>query len=125
MMSRVRTGDAGRRNFDGYYVQASYFLTGEHRSYSKSSGIFGSVKPNRNFSLDGGLGAWELALRLSELDLDDGPIYGGREQNISVGVNWYLNPVMRIMFNYINADIDHALYGGDINIFQTRFQFQF
>ena len=125
LRSDVDTVDAGHRSFDGYYLQAGYMLTGEHRSYSLKDGVFGGVKPRRPFSLDGGLGAWELALRLSELDLDDGPVYGGQERNWTIGLNWYLNPVARVMLNYVRADINHALYGGDIDIFQSRFQFQF
>jgi phosphate-selective porin len=33
-------------NFWGYYVSGSFFLTGEHRCYDTSNGVFTSIKPN-------------------------------------------------------------------------------
>jgi phosphate-selective porin OprO/OprP len=121
----------GDQSFDGYYVQASYFLTGEHRSYKQSGGVWDKIKPNRNFSLrtgeERGWGAWELAARYSTIDLDTQYSFpgGGNEDNLTLGLNWYLNPNVRVMFNYVNADIDHPLYDGDLDIFQTRFQLAF
>jgi len=140
-MNDIETRYLGDRDFDGYYAQASYFLTGEHRTYKNSSGVFGRVKPKRNFKYHGedrGWGAWEVALRYSKIDLEDGhttylqrafgldrQIWGGEEDNITLGLNWYLNPNARVMLNYINADIDSRVYRGDLNIFQSRFQLAF
>jgi len=121
----------GRRQFYGYYVQASYFLTGENRAYKQSGGVWDNIKPRRNFSLrkgeERGWGAWELAARYSTIDLDSKFEFpgGGNENNVTLGLNWYLNPNTKLMFNYINADIDHPLYSGDLDIFQTRFQLAF
>jgi len=113
--------------FTNYYAQVSYFLTGEHRPYSGSYETFGRVKPKRNF-MDGGkgAGAWEAALRYGYTDLSDKDVYGGDQGDISVGLNWYLNPVSRIMFNYVWTDIDKPQVGGGIlNIFEIRFQVDF
>ncbi len=112
----------GNPDFWGAYVYASYFLTGEHRPYSKSSGVFGRVVPLRNFREDGGWGAWELASRFSTLDLNDGNVRGGRLNDFTLGLNWYLNPSVRIMWNYVYTD---ASQGGDASIFQTRVQVAF
>ena len=65
-------------DFDGAYVQGSWFLTGEHRAYNARKGIFDAVKPNDPFSRGRGAGAWEVAARYSTLDLTDGGITGGR-----------------------------------------------
>ena len=59
---------------------------------------------------------------LVKIDLNDGPIEGGELANITVGLNWYLNPNVRIMFNYVHADIEDS---GEADIFQTRFQVDF
>ncbi len=107
-------------SFDGYYGYASYFITGEHRSYKK--GAFSRVKPKSNFLDEGGAGAWEIAARYSSLDLTDEGIAGGELDDITVGLNWYLNPNVRVMWNYVNADLDDV---GDADIFQMRFQIDF
>ncbi|MCK4840222.1 MAG: hypothetical protein KAS94_15555 [Desulfobulbaceae bacterium] len=125
--------DTGRNlNFSGFYAFASYFITGESRPYIASEASFGPVKPKRNFDLKtgSGLGAWEVALRYSYIDLNDEDIQGGEEKNFTAGLNWYLNPNVRIMFNYIFAHVEDSNAGpqflreGDTNIFQMRFQIE-
>lgn len=114
----------GEESFDGWYAFVSWFLTGEHRPYKKDAGVFDKIKPKRNFGFGegDGWGAWELALRYSTLDLDDKNVRGGEETNWTVGLNWYLNTNLKVMLNYVHADIDRFLYKGDIDVFQTRFQ---
>ena len=68
--------------FKGLYAYGSWLITGEHRPYDRFTGTFGRVMPKRNFSLKkGGLGAWEIALRFSHTNLNDGYIQGG-EMNV-------------------------------------------
>lgn len=109
--------------FQGAYLYGSWFITGEHRPYSTSSSRFGRVIPNGNF-FNNGLGAWELAARWSWVDLTDKLVEGGEENNLTFGVNWYLNPNYRLMFNYVHADVkDRAdAEDGSTDIFQMRFQ---
>ena len=92
-------------DFDGvgWYAQVSYFLTGEHRPYNQKSGAFGGVKPNENYG-KGGRGAWEVAARYDWLDLTDAEAVGGELQDVSIGINWYLNPAVRLSANYIYTD---------------------
>ena len=118
-------------DYTGYYIHASYFLTGEHRNYKTKKGAFVRVSPNKNYG-DGGWGAVQVALRYSTLDLNDSGLAayrGGKIDNITVGVNWYLNPQMRFMFNYVNSSVDTATLpvtdGGSVNIFQFRTQVDF
>ncbi|MDA8019417.1 MAG: porin [Thermoanaerobaculia bacterium] len=110
----------GDPSFDGAYVQAGWFLTGESRAFKTSSGAFNRIKPAANFGE--GSGAWELKFRYSTIDLNDGTISGGEEDNISVGVNWYLNPVTRLMIDYVDADVDNK---GDAQYFLVRWQVDF
>ncbi|MCK0130423.1 OprO/OprP family phosphate-selective porin [Flavobacteriaceae bacterium F08102] len=105
------------------YGQLSYFLTGEYRRYKSSYGGFDRIHPNRNFSgKNTGPGAIEIALRYSYANFNDKNLTGGEQENITLGVNWYLNPATRIMLNNIWADIKHV---GKANIFQLRFQLDF
>ena len=122
-----RPADADTAEFDGFYGLVSYFITGEHRPYRRTNGTFDRVKPNRNFGIKegGGPGAWEVLLRYSQLDLNDAGISGGRLEDITGGVNWYLNPNWKIMFNYVFAHVSRTTADGDAHIFQTRFHVDF
>ena len=116
--------------FNTAYLMASYFLTGEHRGYNRKVGWFDHQKVFEPFfcvcTPDGickGSGAWEVAVRWSYIDLDDAPVLGGYLDDLTFGVNWWLNPNMRVMFNYINADLNNPVRGeSEADIFLTRFQ---
>jgi phosphate-selective porin OprO/OprP len=116
--------------FHGAYVFASYFLTGEHRVYSRDQGYYTSVTPFTNFfrvrGSDGrvvqGSGAWEIAARFSTMNLSDRSIQGGRLNDFTLGVNWYLTRQLKVMANYIYAmnNVNNKQTYADI--FETRCQ---
>lgn len=106
--------------FDGGYVQAGWFLTGERLPYK--DGVLGRVEPKNNFSLkDGGSGAFQLAARYSALGLNDGLIQGGRSENLTVALNWYANPYLRVMLNWVRFDTSRRGIETDGDAFATRF----
>ena len=125
----------GDLSFNGCYAYFSYFLTGENRRYNRKAGTFANrIIPFENFfrvrDQDGcvqmGKGAWELAYRYSYVDLDDGQIQGGRVSDHTFGVNWYLTPYTRVMWNYVNSTTDRAgVNDGIVDIFQMRAQVDF
>ncbi|MBX3028468.1 hypothetical protein KF840_26540 [bacterium] len=109
----------------GGYVEASYFITGESRAsfYRLDKGHFDRVIPFQNFSIDGThWGAWQVAARYSRLDLNSHAINGGVLDDLTGGVNWYLNPVTRVTVNYVWAHLEGV---GDSNVVQGRFQLAF
>ncbi len=114
-------------SFSGFYAEAGYFLTGEHRIYK--GGLWDRTVPSSNFLEDGGLGAWEVVARYSSLDLNDADaeIYGGKMDNVTMGLNWYLHSNARLMFNYVMSSVkDHD--GDELgvaNAFTMRTQFDF
>lgn len=125
-----RSGGNADAQFDGYYAQAGWFLTGESRPYSGKTGNFGRVKPNRPFSLkNGGPGALELVTRYENLDLNDtgAGITGGELKNISVGVNWHLTDYARLMANVIdvNTDSNAVVADDDPTVYNVRAQWDF
>ena len=120
--------EADDPHFWGYYSLLSYFLTGESRKYNPGLGIFTGVEPQPTFNpLEGHWGAWELALRHSYVDLNDGNVEGGRESNITTGLNWVHQPQFQLDFNYIHAPVKDrespAIEDGMAHVFQVRFQY--
>ena len=107
--------------FNGLYVLAAYTLTGEQRDYRFGSGSFRRPRPRRPLgSGDGGFGAVEIAVRLSQLDLDDKGISGGRLRDLTLGLNWYARDRFRLAINAIRAN----RRGVDpVWILQARLQF--
>jgi phosphate-selective porin OprO/OprP len=109
-------------NSQAFYVQALYFLTGEYRPYTQTA-LHGAgaaptrVVPYRTFYWlhgDNGnifsQGAWQVGLRYCYSTLDDGVIQGGSTNEITLGLNWFLNPNVKFQWNY---DIGHReLTGG-------------
>jgi phosphate-selective porin OprO/OprP len=92
--------------YHGGYVEALYFLTGEHQDYVRREGVFGRVVPRNNLHWKKddccrGLGAWQVGARFSYVDLTDKAIQGGQLYDWTVGLNWYLNPNMKFQLNYI------------------------
>jgi len=102
----------------GMYAQVGYFLTGEHRPYDCKAGAIDRVMPFENFfrvgTNDGtctGWGAWEIAGRVSTLDLNDANVRGGSITDLTAGVNWYWNPFTKIVFNYIHSQVQNPTFG--------------
>lgn len=133
-----------------WHVAVSYLLTGERAS-------FRGVTPRNNFAFGNGWGAWEVVGRYSEIALDadtfknpTGTAFTGAYANLSesakrarswtVGLNWYLNPNVRVALNYsetrfeggaavgitpINAAGTNVQDRPDERIFSTRMQLAF
>jgi phosphate-selective porin OprO/OprP len=114
--SKWNRSDASDPEFSGWYVEGSWFLTGEMNHYRE--GKF--IRPR----ISGG-GAWELAVRFSTLDLNDDDIEGGTQKNISFGVNWYSPEHWRFMANLIKVDADGPQGEQDPWIIQGRAQYFF
>ncbi len=112
--------------FPGFYLQASYLLTGEIRPYDREQAVFGQVVPLRPLSFRARtLGAAECAARWSWVDLDDGDVRGGRMHVLGAGFNWYWNRWVRWQANYELALVDGGPLDGRVHVFQARFQLVF
>jgi len=125
-------------NHDAWQIAASWLLTGENNS-------FGAIKPNRPFDLDkGGLGAWEVALRYSELNVDDATFKGGNNsfaelhksaksaESWALGLNWHLNDFVKFAGTYEHTKFDGGAGTAlavkdrdDEDVLSARFQLAF
>lgn len=98
--------------FDGWYLMASWLLTGESRGYSLEEGRFKAPKP-RTLVGQGGWGAWELVARYTDLDLLDAGEGGGEQRDLTLGVNWYATPNIRFLANWVQVlDIEGNAFEG-------------
>jgi len=134
-------------DFSGWYVEGSWVITGEPKTYSPSNpsnnyAVWGNPRVVTPFSLDGNSwGAWEATARYSSLDLNFRPgrrllpaplggIRGGEEKIWTVGLNWYLNNNIRMMFNYLMIDVNRLdslgfQQGQNLDAAVARLQFAF
>ena len=113
-------------DFSGFYVQASYVLTGENRRYNTQNGAFTSPRPAKFIGgkdETSGYGAWEIAARYSDVDLDynagapgealpTGGVRGGHQKIWTAGLNWYLNQAFRMTASYQLVDVERLSPGG-------------
>ena len=120
---KAKVNAIANQDFSSYYLQASYFLTGEKRVYKNSLVGFGRVKPLKNFG-DNGYGALQVALRYSYID----GMNNDQMSNVTAGLNWHLNSATRVMLNYVVSNIENTtdyLGKGQFSSFQMRFQIDF
>ena len=115
--------------YESYYVQISYILTGESRIYKSKSGIFEGIKV-KNPVDKGGVGAWELAARVSQHDKNDNDgsvaITGGKTNQMTLGINWYLSDNTRLMTNYVTSNTNNRTNTNEeYDAFMVRFQLNF
>ena len=101
----------GRRisdiDVEGFYVQASYFLTGDTRGYKGEKGAFDKVKPK------GAYGAWELVAKYEDGEVDVDVLPDEAEYELlTLGVNWYPNNNLKFMLNYLDGDTDNFFGSG-------------
>lgn len=98
----------GTAVYHGGYIQLLCFLTGENDRYSFERAAFDRVVPFENFFLMPGehgnafgKGAWQVGARYDYLNLNSAGLNGGILNNLTAGVNWFLNPNMKVQFNYM------------------------
>ncbi len=148
-----RKGALSDPDFSGWYAQAGWTITGEPRRYS--AGTFDAPRPAKPFDLKKGTwGAWELGLRYSVLDLNylagspgtapvASAIRGGEQEIFTLGLNWYVNNVLRFQAAFQDVSVDRLSPGGtafgtgaatppagaqvgqDFNIYSLRTQYAF
>lgn len=118
----------GNNTFSGWYVQVAWTLTGEERTYNAANGAFSPPKPTVSVG-HGGWGAWELAARFSDLNLNSNAldtdalitawtgsatrtytfydtVRGGNQRIFTAGLNWYASSAIRFALDYQWIDVN-------------------
>ena len=133
----VRAGNRQDIENTAWQLVTSYVLTGEE------IGFRGLSKVAQPFEVGGpGWGAFEVAARYGELEVDEAAFDGGaaarfanpdsqseKASSWGLGVNWYLNTNIKLALNYNNTRFDGGAAGGadrddDKTVF-TRLQLNF
>ena len=114
--TRARFGQltGGDQDVETFYVQGSWLLNGGHKAYKAGNGVFTGPKVE-------GVRLWELTARYDRIENDDLP--GRIATTWMLGVNYYLNPSLRIMANFVQGEND--LSGDETSQFGLRTQFAF
>ncbi|MGH9158673.1 MAG: OprO/OprP family phosphate-selective porin [Vicinamibacteraceae bacterium] len=95
---------------DAWQIAGSIVLTGEDATER-------GVRPRRNFDFGGGgIGAIQVAVRYHTLTIDRDAILLGladadasrKAEAVTVGVNWYVNPFIKYVFN-----VERTVFDGD------------
>lgn len=136
-LEQAKTASPDSQDVPAWYVQASYFVTGEKKPYKKGEGVFGAPKPLNDF------GAIELAVRYDSAENKDSnagcniaattgasplPAILATEcsvSSITAGANWYVNPNVRFMLNYIWGENDRGFAKDKPEAITARAQFAF
>jgi phosphate-selective porin OprO/OprP len=141
----VFSGPRGDVAYQAFYVEGGWFLTpGDHRRWDRKEATWARTVPQENaFFLRGedgqychGCGAVQLVARYTCLDLTAGspvlsPKSGGAragiQQDVTVGLNWYLNPQVVVMLNGVWTHLSSEVPGasGDLQYAGVRFHFDF
>ena len=120
--TRVDLDDGQEADFLGYYLLATWTLTGESRSYKHSKGSLNKLVPSAPRTA-GGPGAWELAARYSRVDLSDAPVAGGQQDDWTLGLNWYATEAVRLMANWVHSEQDDLGASGDLFLLRLQVDF--
>lgn len=115
MQVHLRRDGQPRARLDGWTLAGAWVLTGESRPYK--GGRFRGIEPTRR------AGAWELTARLSAIDLDHGNVRGGRERNLTLGLNYTFNQHLRVMLNHVGVHSQRRGHTDDPGLWVLRVQF--
>ncbi|HCK82965.1 MAG TPA: hypothetical protein DHW63_00080 [Hyphomonadaceae bacterium] len=117
-------------DFDGYYVDAFWSLTGESRSYRGNTGSFGPVVPRHGMA-EGGMGHLMLSARYDFIDLSDpagSSSTRGEQSAYAIGLDWIPVDHVRFKLNYALSEMDRTGAGTtdvDAEVISLRTQFDF
>ncbi|MFT4179340.1 MAG: porin [Thermomonas sp.] len=114
--ARARFGQTGGSSQDvnAYYVQGSFMLNGGLKAYKATTGVFGSPQVGES-------GLWEVTARYDVMENDD--VADMKTSAALIGLNYYVNPNMRLMLNYTRGKNDKTGDAPSQIALRTQFAF--
>lgn len=112
----VTTAGLSDQSTSAWYLQGTWTLTGESRGYKRKTAYADKIKPK------GKGGAWELVAKIDNIEADCGSTAqctaagaAGQDpevQAVTLGVNWYANPAVKMTLNYTSTTSDNIVAAG-------------
>jgi phosphate-selective porin OprO/OprP len=112
----VNSPAKGNPTFSGYYLAASWVITGEARPYDRTVGYGRRVMPTSRG------GAPELVVRFSHVDLDDGVVQGGSFDKTYLGLNWWATRRRKVGLGWGHTWLDRSSATGNTDSILARLQ---
>jgi len=112
---------SGRSTQWSYFVNLSYYLTGERDFSGNGFQGYGTVEPLRPFLPGRGLygpGAWQIATQFAQVNVGNGDFARGfanpatsasRLDQLMVGMNWWPNRYTRLSFDYVWTHFNNGI----------------
>ena len=109
------SGGSGEATTRGWYLGGSWVLTGEPKTLR---GVHPKRPLVRRSGATCGSGAWQLAARYSELDLDQALVehgllspesFPGRVSTLDIGLNWYATYHVRVKLHALHTEFDEPI----------------
>ncbi len=119
MQSDLQRPDLPNLSFRGAYLEVGRTFNGQRRfSFRRGEWAGMDVRPGKT---------WELAARVSWLDLADADLDGGSQTDWTMGINWYPLKKGRVMFNWVHVIAHPNRYGQNESpdALQLRLQYEF
>jgi phosphate-selective porin OprO/OprP len=121
MLHNFQSKEGEDHQFFGGEAFVSFLFTKGRRPYYTAQSLFGFVNVAKPV-FKGGLGDWELVLRYTNFNLDDGSIKGGKFWRFTPLVNWYMSKNVRLEFIYGYGKLNRYQMEGILNVYQIRLQ---
>ncbi len=110
------------RFFQSGYVEGAWVINGNGRPYRIAPNYGSELAVLTGVEIDdsqrisrGGYGVFEVAARYSTIDLQDGATLGGKEDDITAGINWYPDRNIRVVADYVHARANPAASSLKVN----------
>lgn len=94
-------------DLSGFYIQAAYLLFGGNYNYNRAEGEFTRLTRGKKY------GELEVAVRYDYVNANDfdAKVYGGSAEGYTLGLNYYFNPNVKFMLNYVYNNHDRYANG--------------
>ena len=105
-----------------FYISGAWFIRGGKRKYDRENNRFSNIEVEKVIQKGRLANAWELAARISHINVPVAESNIKRMTDATLGLNWYYNANSRFMMNYVLSRLQGNYFA---NALQFRMQVSF